>query len=185
MGYRSNEECISLPVSVLTGTVGSPTFEIAERAASALRAQGNKFRVVFASTLGVLTYVGWEYAREPTLAYQPCRQFYMASIDVTCKETAPYATRGFDKRQLYAYLSYGYGPYDYFATYETETTLAKKLNMYIEDVSDGWALFEVDRDSWRGCGYKKDDDYPRLSIVQEQARHRRTVNESALKPDNS
>nr|XP_050034900.2 uncharacterized protein LOC126531424 [Dermacentor andersoni] len=182
VAYRSNESCLSLPISLLTGSPGLPTFEIAEQAASALHAQENKFRVVFSSTLGVMTYVGYPFSKEPVVPFQPCRQAFMGSIDITCKDAAPLATKSLVKLQSYAYISFEFGTFPFFGTYETEETLVEKLNMYIEHVSDGWALFEVDRDSWLVCGYKKEDDYPRLSAVQQRARLRQAVNASTKSP---
>ncbi|XP_075748820.1 uncharacterized protein LOC142814261 isoform X2 [Rhipicephalus microplus] len=49
------------------------------------------------------------------------------------------------------------------------------MNMFVVNMSDGWALFEVDRDTWRPCGRPFMYDYPRLTRAQQQARHREVV----------
>ncbi|KAL3246108.1 hypothetical protein MRX96_057934 [Rhipicephalus microplus] len=44
--------CISRPVSAVAANDITPSFEVAQRAEALLRSRGNKFRIMFSSTLG-------------------------------------------------------------------------------------------------------------------------------------
>ncbi|XP_037515669.2 uncharacterized protein LOC119392789 [Rhipicephalus sanguineus] len=128
-----------------------------------------------------MMFVGSRGSGSPKGPKQACVQAFMTGIDITCSAaTARTATRGYEQHEHFAYLIYEVDQNFHYATYETEKSLAEKMNMYIVHISDGWALFEVDRDTRRACGTSKDDDYPRLSSAQEQARSRQTVDASAL-----
>ncbi|KAL1414544.1 hypothetical protein MTO96_007331 [Rhipicephalus appendiculatus] len=180
MPYGHYQDCVSLPVSLMTGTSVYPTFEIAAIAAMNLHAMGDRFRIVFSSTLGVMTFVGLKSSGSPKGPNQNCTQAFMTGIDSTCSTSLPTTVRrGYEQREHFAYIIYEANSNLYYATYETEKSLAEKMNLYIVHISDGWALFEVDRDTRRPCG-RMNDDYPRLASAQQQARLRQMVDVSAL-----
>ncbi|XP_077484746.1 uncharacterized protein LOC144094702 [Amblyomma americanum] len=168
----SEGPCVSFPISVTSSNQNRqlPNFEIAKQAAASLRARGDKFRVLFSSTLGVMVYAGALHSAEPSSAHKACEKAYMVDSDFTCRRNGSHTKEIYDENGMYAYYAYQSDGRPYFVTLETSKSLQDKMDLYIADVSDGWALFEVQRDVWKPCGRGK--DYVRLEAIQQKARLR-------------
>ncbi|XP_065283392.1 uncharacterized protein [Dermacentor albipictus] len=163
--------CISRPICKIAESGVVPSFEVAQIAASELRSQGDKFRIVFSSTLGVMVYVGQAAANQPAGPHEGCDSSYMTDRDFTCSGgTTPLGLEMYDKDEKYAYVVYRDGPNQHFVTYETTRSLLEKMNLYIETLSDGWALFEAHRDGAQSCAAT--EHFERLEMVQFSARNR-------------
>ncbi|XP_037278128.2 uncharacterized protein LOC119171395 isoform X2 [Rhipicephalus microplus] len=162
--------CISRPVSVVAANDITPSFEVAQRAEALLRSRGDKFRIMFSSTLGVMVYVGTSVRNEPSGPNQGCDQSYMADWDFLCSGGAPLGPEVLDRAEMYAYIVYKDGVKQHFVTYENSHSLLDKMDLYVEKASDGWAMFEAHRDSAKDCAIQ--ERFQRLKKVQMAARNR-------------
>ncbi|KAL1414541.1 hypothetical protein MTO96_007329 [Rhipicephalus appendiculatus] len=149
--------CISRPVSKMAANDITPQL-------------CDKFRILFSSTLGVMVYVGSTFRNEPSGPYQGCDQSYMADWDFLCGGGAPLGPEVLDRAEMYAYIVYKDGTNQHFVSYETTNSLLDKMNLYIEKVSDGWAMFEAHRDGAKDCAIQ--EHFQRLRMVQFTARNR-------------
>ncbi|XP_037574676.2 uncharacterized protein LOC119456930 [Dermacentor silvarum] len=169
--FRAGHTCISRPICAMAASDLRPSFEVAQQAESFLRSRGDKFRIVFSSTLGVMVYVGQAFRKQPSGPYDACDSSYMAGRDFLCSGgTTSLGLEMYDKDEMYTYVIYQDGSNQHFVTYETTNSLLDKMNLYIETISDGWALFEAHRDSAQGCAIQ--EHYQRLEMVQFNARNR-------------
>ncbi|KAL3249114.1 hypothetical protein MRX96_056174 [Rhipicephalus microplus] len=150
----------------------------AAEAAYSLRMRGDKFRLLFSSTMAVVVFVGDGESDEPMKTNDACERAFMMDLDVTCNDTLTGRQNNYDQTNKYAFATFHYGGHRYFATYESEESLADKLNMYLRTYSDGWAMFEVQRDLWKTC---RTNDYIRLELVALGARY----NGSSFAPSHS
>ncbi|XP_077484784.1 uncharacterized protein LOC144094747 [Amblyomma americanum] len=165
-GYNG---CISFPVSLNGSPRMLPGFELARIAQHHLRSQGDNFRIMFSSTLGVAMFVGEEGGSEPTQPYQSCERTLLVDYDVLCNTTVSSGDPNYHRLDGYAYKTWVHGNRSYWASFETEQSLTVKLQRYITNVSDGWALFEVQHDVGKACGL---NDNSRVFAVQTKARTR-------------
>ncbi|XP_075548615.1 uncharacterized protein LOC142582611 isoform X2 [Dermacentor variabilis] len=171
--------CVARPICAIAETDLIPSFEVAQQAASLFRSRGDKFRIVFSSTLGVMVYVGQAVENHPSGPNDGCDSSYMADRDFTCSGgTTSLALEMYDKDEMYAYVVYQDGPKQHFVTYETPGSLLEKMNLYIETLSDGWAFFEAHRDSAQSCADY--EHFQRLETVQFTARNRSRSHRSYL-----
>ncbi|KAK8782732.1 hypothetical protein V5799_015924 [Amblyomma americanum] len=123
------DPCISAPISQTIATELHPSFEVAQQAVALLRAQGDKFRVLFSSTLGVMLFVGAQNSEEPTAPNQACEQSYMVDNDFTCSDNVSHAKELYNEGGMYVYSTYKSGSRRYFVTYETIDSLEKKVTL--------------------------------------------------------
>ncbi|KAL3246109.1 hypothetical protein MRX96_057935 [Rhipicephalus microplus] len=94
----------------------------------------------------------------------------MADWDFLCSGGAPLGPEVLDRAEMYAYIVYKDGIKQHFVTYETSNSLLDKMDLYVEKVSDGWAMFEAHRDSAKDCAIQ--ERFQRLKMVQLAARNR-------------
>ncbi|XP_077484586.1 uncharacterized protein LOC144094542 [Amblyomma americanum] len=170
--YTSKTNCIARPICVRNSTHDLPSFNIAEAAVSALRAQGDRFRLMFSSTLGAMVYMGAVRSPVPVGVNKPCELSFMVDIDLVCNNTLQAGYRSYETTDKYQYLLFRANNREYYVTYETVQSIYDKYEIYINDVSDGWALFEIQRDGAASCSSNQ-MSYDRLEAAQGPARSRR------------
>lgn len=169
--FFSGGPCVSRGVSVKSSTEDLPSFRHAEEAAVSLRAQTRRFRILLSSVLGVLLYIGDNNSPEPSDANKPCREATIVDYDVVCSTNAPTGvTYGDNTDDSYRTVTYTHDNRQYFGSMETAETLETKLSQYVPSVSEGWAVFEVQRDTAGTCT-TGGSDYERLSKIEEFARY--------------
>ncbi|KAH8023914.1 hypothetical protein HPB51_019151 [Rhipicephalus microplus] len=178
LNESSKDRCRVLPVSAINAQSQHQDFAGAAEAAYSLRMRGDKFRLLFSSTMAVVVFVGDGESDEPMKTNDACERAFMMDLDVTCNDTLTGRQNNYDQTNKYAFATFHYGGHRYFATYESEESLADKLSMYLRTYSDGWAMFEVQRDLWKAC---RTNDYIRLELVALGARY----NGSSFAPSHS
>ncbi|KAL3249106.1 hypothetical protein MRX96_056176 [Rhipicephalus microplus] len=162
LNESSKDRCRVLPVSAINAQLQHQDFAGAAEAAYSLRMRGDKFRLLFSSTMAVVVFVGDGESDEPMKTNDACERAFMMDLDVTCNDTLTGRQNTYDQTNKYAFATFRHGGHRYFATYESEESLADKLSMYLRTYSDGWAMFEVQRDLWKAC---RTNDYIRLELV--------------------
>ncbi|KAL1414546.1 hypothetical protein MTO96_007333 [Rhipicephalus appendiculatus] len=90
----------------------------------------------------------------------------MADADVICISNITTTLESYNQLDMYAYSTYQGSKRQLFLTYETVQSLQDKMNAY-QDSTNGWALFETQRDKWKLC---KKDNYLRLAAIQQRVR---------------
>ncbi|KAK8758995.1 hypothetical protein V5799_003379 [Amblyomma americanum] len=125
----SEGPCVSFPISMASPNQNRqlPNFEIAKQAAASLRARGDKFRVLFSSTLGVMVYAGALHSAEPSSAHKACEKAYMVDSDFTCRGNVSHTKEIYDEKGMYAYYAYQSDGRPYFVTLETSKSLQDKI----------------------------------------------------------
>ncbi|KAL3229443.1 hypothetical protein MRX96_048540 [Rhipicephalus microplus] len=113
-----------------------------------------------------MVYVGKEGSDRPITTEQECDYSYMADGESTCTFNTATMLESYNQADMYAYATYQGSKRRFFLTYETVQSLQDKMNAY-QDYSNGWALFETQRDMWKVC---KQDNYFRLAAIQATAR---------------
>ncbi|KAH6930977.1 hypothetical protein HPB50_021159 [Hyalomma asiaticum] len=169
--HASPSTCISRPICVMTSVDTLPSFSIAEAAAMSLREESDTFRLLFSSTLAVMLYAGAAGADQPSGADKPCAWSYMEDYDFLCNESVLSGKRRYDSAGKYEYVTYEEDDRMYFVTYESNRSIAEKYQMYIPNISEGWALFEIQRDVGAKCS-PFGLNYERLEAAQSMARNR-------------
>ncbi|XP_075550128.1 uncharacterized protein LOC142583525 [Dermacentor variabilis] len=172
--HASPATCISRPICVMASVDTLPSFRIAEATVSLLREADHKFRIVFSSTLGVMIYAGAAGGEQPSGANKPCDWSYMEDYDFTCNDSVLSGKRRYDSDGKYEYVSYNDDDRQYYVTYESSRSIAEKCDMYIPNISEGWALFEIQRDVGAKCS-PFGLNYERLETTQSIARNRTHV----------
>ncbi|KAH7945124.1 hypothetical protein HPB49_007131 [Dermacentor silvarum] len=125
--FRAGHTCISRPICAMAASDLRPSFEVAQQAESFLRSRGDKFRIVFSSTLGVMVYVGQAFRKQPSGPYDACDSSYMAGRDFLCSGgTTSLGLEMYDKDEMYTYVIYQDGSNQHFVTYETTNSLLDK-----------------------------------------------------------
>ncbi|XP_049525534.1 uncharacterized protein LOC119455174 isoform X2 [Dermacentor silvarum] len=172
--HASPATCISRPICVMASVDTLPSFSIAEAAVSLLREEDDKFRLMFSSTLGVMIYAGAVGGEQPSSANKPCDWSYMEDYDFVCNDSLLSGKRRYDSDGKYEYVTYEDYDRRYYVTYESNRSIAEKYEMYIPNISEGWALFEIQRDVGAKCS-PFGLNYERLEAAQSIARNRTRV----------
>lgn len=159
--------CLAFPVSSKNASWPVPSFGLAELAEKRLRSQGDKFRIMFSSTMGVATFVGANQSSTPTAPFQQCDHAVMADYDTLCNSSGFYLHTPQLSPEEFAYAAWLESGIYYWASYEVEATLSPKLDRYAKKVSEGWAIFEFQRDVWTACN---SNSYRRLELIKNKTR---------------
>ncbi|KAK8758997.1 hypothetical protein V5799_003381 [Amblyomma americanum] len=122
---------------------------------------------MFSSTMGVMIFVGAEGSGKPTRQYEDCERAVMVDYDALCNTTVGSGPPSHDQYDQYAFKAWQHDNRSYWASYETEQSLTLKLDRYIANISDGWAIFEVQRDVGKACSLS---DNIRVELIQAKAR---------------
>lgn len=142
-------DCHAYPISAVgiknlaNNTV--PRLEVAEHALNLSRSLGDKFRIVFSSTMGVMVYKQMQ-GQFMQRFRQPCSTWNMGDYDVTCD---PELEKKLDESDLAPYATEKKGMYLF--SFEDEKSLTMKMERYLPSSSDGWCLFDVHRDVYWTC----------------------------------
>lgn len=164
----STHQCRVFPVSAIHAQSPHQDFKGAVDVVYTLRMNGDKFRLLFSSTMAVMMFVGAAESGAPKMTYDLCERAFMVDYDVTCNATVTSGRKTYDHVNKYAYVTFRDGGRNYFAAYESEESLTAKLSRYVRTFSDGWAMFEVQRDVWKSC---LANDYIRLELIAINARY--------------
>ncbi|XP_077564910.1 uncharacterized protein LOC144180445 [Haemaphysalis longicornis] len=103
-----------------------------------------------------------------------CKEASVVDLDVVCSTNLAGATTHIDSTHMYQYLTYTHGGLSYVAFHETVSSLNDKVDMFVSrQLSEGWAVFEVQRDRAGMCaGFS---DYQHLMAIANKARVTPTV----------
>ncbi|XP_077564912.1 uncharacterized protein LOC144180446 [Haemaphysalis longicornis] len=170
----SDGPCLARPVSLMSSSEELPTFTLAEEAAQALWSGTDRFRILLSSVLGVFLYI----TRNNASVNVDCTDASIVDLDVVCSTNLAGATSDTDSTHMYEYLTYtpstGSSPNSYVAFHETVSSLNYKVDMFVSrHLSEGWAVFEVQRDRAGRC--MNVSDYQHLMAIADKARVTETV----------
>ncbi|KAL3235420.1 hypothetical protein MRX96_022411 [Rhipicephalus microplus] len=172
--HASPSTCISRPICVMSSVDTLPSFSIAEAAVTSLREESDKLRLLFSSTLGVMLYAGAPGTDQPSGADRPCAWSYMEDYNFVCNDSVLSGRRRYDSAGRYEYVSYEEDDRMYYVTFESNRSIVEKYQMYIPNISEGWALFDIQRDVGAKCS-PFGLNYERLETAQSIARNRTHV----------
>lgn len=172
--HASPSTCISRPICVMASVDTLPSFSIAEAAVTSLREESDKLRLLFSSTLGVMLYAGAPGSEQPSGVDKPCAWSYMEDYDFVCNDSVLSGKRRYDSAGKYEYVSYEEDDRMYYVTFESNRSIVEKYQMYIPNISEGWALFDIQRDVGAKCS-PFGLNYERLETAQNIARNRTHV----------
>ncbi|XP_054927133.2 uncharacterized protein [Dermacentor andersoni] len=164
----STDHCRVFPVSAIRSHSPHQDFDGAVDVVYTLRMNGDKLRVLLSSTMAVMVFVGAAKPDAPMKPYDLCERSFMTDYEDTCNATLTNGRKIYDHRNKYAYVTFRNGGHRYFAAYESDESLTEKLGRYVQTFSDGWAIFEVQRDVWKSC---LENDYIRLELIAVNARY--------------
>ncbi|XP_049513447.1 uncharacterized protein LOC125940863 [Dermacentor silvarum] len=131
-------------------------------AQSALNNTGSGLLVMFSSTLAVVDYVGESGAPGPTAPGHECESNLALDIDIICNTSAMqnYRTDIYDAVEV---ARYNVDVFAHFASFESKKTLERKMDIYLNYTSGGWAVFDIQRDVSAWC--LSPDPYHRLQAM--------------------
>ncbi|XP_077536114.1 uncharacterized protein LOC144148450 [Haemaphysalis longicornis] len=148
--YFGTADCYTYPMSATTKSHlfnnSVPTLPMAEKMVESLRRKGDLFDIVFTSSMGVMVY----RTRGPKLTgfKEPCGSFLMGNFDMSC-ENDTILKKTFDDTEMTSYGVDTKG--EYLITFDDEQAIRAKLDKYLHGVSNGWCLYEIDRDVYWNC----------------------------------
>ncbi|XP_077564913.1 uncharacterized protein LOC144180447 [Haemaphysalis longicornis] len=168
--FFSNGSCVARPVSLMSSSEELPTFALAEEAARALWSGTQRFRILLSSVLGAFLYV----TRQNASINMDCIDASIVDLDVVCSTNFAGTTAHFDPTDKYQYLTYtppagSTNANGYVASHETVSSLNDKVDMFVSrHLSEGWAVFEVQRDRAGQCANAS--DYQHLMAAAAKAK---------------
>lgn len=156
------ESCFAHLISYKYTTDPVPCFAHALEAQSVLNNTGSGLLVMFSSTLAVVDYVGASGAPGPTAPGHECESNLALDIDIICNTSAMqnYRTDIYDAVEV---ARYNVDVFAHFASFESKKTLEKKMDIYLNYTSGGWAVFDIQRDVSAWC--LSPDPYHRLQAM--------------------
>lgn len=125
-----------------------PTFPIANQTQTGLRAKGNKFRVMFSLTFGVMVFS--KKTNKALKENYPCEKAYLVPADFLCDNARGGVQLGEDDKQAATYGQWKQGDRELFLTTMSNAMLRKVMKNYLKE-SEGWAVFNVDLEDHRVC----------------------------------
>ncbi|XP_077491624.1 uncharacterized protein LOC144102185 [Amblyomma americanum] len=142
-------DCYTYPISAVgpknLANNSHPILPVAEYAVNTSRAEEDKFRVMFSSTMGVMVYSS-KKGRALTKLREPCENYYMANMELACADGLKKAFEETDMSQ-YAITADG----QYLFAYDDMQSITAKVQRYLPSISDGWCLFDIHRDMYWAC----------------------------------
>ncbi|XP_077551325.1 uncharacterized protein LOC144165041 [Haemaphysalis longicornis] len=142
--------CNVYPISAVAGTTflenTQATLSTAQYAEQMIRMHGDPFRIVFASSLGVMVYRS-EFKYPMKKFGDQCAASYMADMVMVCTSSG---WRNYTADGMSAFIVRA-DNITRFIVFEDSTTLTNKLQKYVKQDSDGWALYDVIFDVYWQC----------------------------------
>lgn len=125
-----------------------PSLELAMYGLSLIREEGIPLRVLFSSTLGVMTYFSTKVPNNET----KCFAFDLTTTDYLCPSNTIFEDWKYDFDEIVQY--YNKETSQQFKTAMDENTTEAFINVYLDKL-DGWAAFSVEMEKEQNCKFNE------------------------------